>query len=500
MPNRATSGKLARSLADELGEWAVGAGPLYRQLARAVAGAVERGAFGPGTRLPAERVVAAALSISRGTAVAAFDLLVADGMIERRRGSGTFVVGAPSAGLPEDREGSALVHRLVDRSVGAGPMIDLSLSVLADAGGLPDVGLAVADLLGVSPPSGLSPWGLASLRAMLAEHVAAWGMPASADQVVVTAGAQEAVSLAAACWVRVGDTVVVDDPTYPGAIAAFRQAGARLVGVPVDAAGPRPDALRTALAAHPALVYLQSGIHSPTGAALTGRRTEELAACLGAARVPFVEDRALADLAWAPGPPPIASLLPSTSSIVVGSLSKLFWGGLRIGYVRAERPLALRLARIKATRDLGTSAVGQLVAERLMPSADAVARRRRDQLRARSAALLAAVRSAVPGVSCEQPSGGLSLWVGLPAPVAPALAVAARRHGVAVATAESLSPESAMGVASDYGVSGVAPHDDRIRLSFSGPEDELREGAARLGAAWASLGPYPDRPAGRSHR
>jgi DNA-binding transcriptional MocR family regulator len=498
MVDRATSAKLARSAAlagllGEIGPWAVGPGPLYRQLARAVSGAIERGALGSGDRLPAERGLADALPASRGTVVAAYDLLIAERLVERRRGSGTFVLGNAGPGYPAGREGSTLVHRLVDRSAadagdeGPAGVIDLSLSVLADTDGLPDVGVTTGDLAAVSPRTGLSPWGLPTLRAMLAEHVTRWGLPTRPEQIVVTTGAQQALSLAAACWVRSGDVVVVDDPTYPGAIAAFRQAGARLVGVATDARGPRPDALGAALDAHPTLVYLQSGVHSPTGIALDRRRSEELAVRIARARVPFVEDRALGDLAWTQTAPPLASLLRGTSTVVVGSLSKLFWGGLRIGFVRAEEPLALRLARIKATRDLGTSAISQLLAERLLPHAARVAAVRRTELRAQAAELEAALAGALPGASWTSPAGGLSLWVDLHAPLGLQLGTAASRRGVAIATADSLSPSSGMAVAGEYGTSVTGAHANRVRVSFSLPVEELRVGARLLGEAWRSV-------------
>src|SRR4051812_1450027 len=105
MSNRATSAKVARtgvlrSLADEIGDWAGGPGPLSRQLATAIARAVERGAVAHGSRLPAERALAEALSVSRGTAVAAYDQLVADGLVERRHGSGTYAIGPATLALP----------------------------------------------------------------------------------------------------------------------------------------------------------------------------------------------------------------------------------------------------------------------------------------------------------------------------------------------------------------------------------------------------------------
>jgi len=477
MTNRANPSNAAHdSVVDELGDWAVGAGPLFRQLARALAGAIERGVLGRGTRLPPERTLAAALVISRGTAVAAYDLLVADGLVERRRGSGTYALGAGALSLPPGREGSALVHRLVERSAGPSALIDLSISVLHDPSALPAVTIDAAAFQAVDPDTGYSPWGLTGLRAALAEHVTGWGLPTRPDEIVVTTGAQQGISAAAACWLRPGDTVVVEDPSYPGAIAAFGQAGARLRGVGVDHGGVRVDELADALADRPALVYLQSTVHSPTGAILSESRRRAVARLVEAAKVPLVEDLALADLAWRPAPPPIAAYAHDASVAVLGSLSKRYWGGLRLGWVRASAPLAVRFARVKATQDLGSSAVSQVLAERLLRAPDT---ERRDyleglrrELRSRYETLAAALRERLPDWRWDEPAGGLSIWVRLPTPTAETFAQAALRHGVAVATAPALSPSPA--------------HPDRIRLSFSGPPVELVEGVKRLASAAAS--------------
>jgi DNA-binding transcriptional MocR family regulator len=482
MENRATSGKVARALAtvdvvQDLGDWATGTGPLFRQLARALAGTIERGALGTGSRLPSERALAVVLGVGRGTAVAAYDLLVGDGLVERRHGSGTYVVGAGDLALPAGREGTALVHRLVDRSsTGQPAVIDLSISVLGDASGLPPLRLDTADLVAVEPDTGYSPWGLPGLRDALAAELSAGGLPTTAAQLVVTTGAQQAISAAAACWVRPGDEVVVDDPTYPGAIAAFTAAGARLVGVPVDRHGVDVGALRAALARSPALAYLQSGPHSPTGTVLGVARREAVAELVVAARVPLVEDVALAPLAWRRLPPPVAALAPDAPIAVVGSLSKRFWGGLRLGWVRAPEPVALRFARVKATQDLGSSAVAQVLAERLLRHPSPPATGGDDTVphvhRLRYEALAEALRRHLPTWSWSEPAGGLSLWVRLPDGAdAGAFAQVALRHGVAVATAEALSPTPAR-------------HGDRLRISFSARPDLLEEGVRRLAEAW----------------
>ncbi len=465
-----------RRVVDELGDWSVGAGPLFRRLALALTRALERGAVAPGARLPSERALAGALRVSRGTAVTAYDLLVADGLVERRVGSGSFAVGSAAMGLPAGREGSALVARLVDRSVAPpADLVDLSISVLHDSSGLPDAGVTTADLLTAAPDTGYGPWGRLALRRAVADLLGAGGLPSTPEQIVITTGAQQALSLAASCWVRPGDRVVLDDPTYPGALSTFTAAGAELLGLPVDHGGPRPDALAEALGGHPAMAYFQSGPHSPTGLVLPSARRRDLADLLVASRVPLVEDVALAGLAWTPGPPPVAALAPDHPTAVIGSLSKLLWGGLRLGFVRAPEPVALRFARVKATHDLGSSVVSQLLAERLLvsPGLTAFLANRRAKLQGRYAVLARALRDALPDWTWIEPDGGLSVWVRLPGPLAGSFAQVALRHGVAVATADALSVTEA--------------HTDRIRLSFAGPPDDLREGVARLAAAWADL-------------
>lgn len=223
------------------------------------------------------------------------------------------------------------------------------------------------------------------------------------------------------------------------------------------------------------MVYLQSTLHSPTGTVLARSRRQAVAAQVADARVPLVEDLALAGLAWSVAPPPIASATGEHPVAVVGSLSKLLWGGLRLGFVRAPEPVALRFARVKATHDLGSSLVSQVLAERLLraPDLPAFLAARTLELRARYRVLAVALHEALPLWEWAEPAGGLSMWVRLPAPVAEPFAQVALRHGVAVATAEALS------------VTGG--HADRIRLSFAGPPADLREGVARLASAWAAV-------------
>ncbi len=493
MLNRSTSAKVARSasleqLLDYLGAWTTGPGPIFQRLARAIAASIERGELPHDTRLPSERSLAAAAWVSRGTVVAAYDVLLGEGLADRRTGSGTFVASSDGPGLPQGREGSRLVAHLAARSdnlAGKRPtgtytdadLIDLSISVLDDATALPHASVSTAELIGAVPDTGYDPRGQLDLRTTIAERLTGYGLASTPDQLVITTGAQQAISAAIACWVRPGDVVVVEDPTYPGALAALTAAGAVIRGLPLDRHGVRIEALEEAVADRPALAYLQSTVQSPTGVVLSSDRRRRIAALLTASRLPLVEDIALAGLTWAGPTVPIASHAPDHPIAVVGSISKMFWSGLRVGFVRAPLPVAQRLARIKTIQDLGSSTVSQLMASRLLqhPDSPAFTAQRNDELQRRCVIIAALIAAQLPAWSCPLPAGGLSLWVGLPGPYATRFAAVALAHGVAVAPPESLS------------VTGE--HADHFRLSVAHPELILRVGVERLVGAWAAFTP-----------
>ncbi|MGN6695780.1 MAG: PLP-dependent aminotransferase family protein [Aquihabitans sp.] len=458
---------------DVLGDWATGSGPLYRRLERALAGAVERGDLAPGRRLPSERALAPAIAVSRGVVVAAYDQLVEQGTVIRRSGSGTFVAVPAGGALPPGREGSRLVRRFVDRSQDR-PVIDLSISVLATPLGVPTVGVLTSDVAAGDEDL----WGVPELRRRIASRLTAIGLPSEAEEVVVTTGAQQGISIACSSWLRPGDRVVVDDPTYPGVLPAIAALGAQAVPVAVDAKGPILAELEAALDLQPALVYLQSGPHSPTGGRLSDHRRRTIARWLVDRRIPLIEDHALFSVDWSGERPliPLAAHIPDHPVAVVGSYSKRFWAGLRVGFVRAPRPVAQRLARVKGTHDLGSSTVSQAMALRLLDhrNHDRAVARRNDELARRAALVVGLLADQLPSWRCEAPAGGLSLWVRLPDAVASRFADAALRHGVAVATAEGLSarPEA---------------HRDRLRLTFALGEPDLRAAVPRLAAAWSEV-------------
>ncbi|WP_237105290.1 aminotransferase class I/II-fold pyridoxal phosphate-dependent enzyme, partial [Nonomuraea sp. MG754425] len=189
-------------------------GPPSRRLAGALADLTQTGLIGPGTRLPSERDLAQAVGVSRGTVTAAFNTLCEEGLCERRHGSGTYVLGVPSFG--------GLLQAGAVRA-------DLSTSVVPDPAHLVLPPLDPADLLRAPSGHGYDAMGDPRLRALLAAG------PGVDGEVLVTAGAQQGIDLAARVLLRPGDRVLVGDPAYGGALSVFRRAGAHVVAVDLTA-------------------------------------------------------------------------------------------------------------------------------------------------------------------------------------------------------------------------------------------------------------------------
>jgi DNA-binding transcriptional MocR family regulator len=502
----------AHALADLLGRWAAADGPLYRLLATRIARLADTGELPAGLRLPPERDLATALSVSRNTVAAAYQLLRDEGMAESRQGAGTRIV--PHRTTP------AAVHRangffsgLLENSV-----VDADLS-LAAVDCAPPVAAALADpgsVLGrdflsgasaVTATSGYFPLGLPALRAAIAAHLTdRLGLASEPAEIIVTTGGQQALDLLIRCEVLPGQPVAVEDPTFPGVLDALYRAGARVIGLPAGA-GLDPDRLEHVVRTHhPAMVYLIPTHHNPTGLVMPAGHRRRVARL--AAEHPgtlFVDDMTLAELPLGEptlgeptlgepplgepplgdGPPrPLAALAPRQANLVtVGSLSKLYWGGLRTGWIRASPGLIARAAAAKAAADLGSAAFQQAITAALLNDGhDAIVAWRRAWLRARHDALAGALRAALPGWTWPEPRGGLTLWIRAGGDSS-AFAQAALRQGVAVVPGRLLSASGDAAGAGEY-----------VRLAFTQPPEILARAVPALASA-ALAKSTPPRPA-----
>lgn len=463
-----------------LGTWSQASGPVYQRLANGLRSAVLRGDITAGARVPAERNLSRLLAVSRTTVVSAYEVLRQEGWLESRRGSGTRVRSAPRRPLSSREESPSFRRHPVYRSLieGSGGTIEFLGAHLPGAGAIPGEIFALkTGVARLARDHGYLPAGLPELRRAIAARLDARGLPTKEQQILITSGAQQAIGLVASLFLQRGDAVALESPTYLGAMDLFTNAGAHLVPLPVGEHGVGPEALRDVIhRAAPRLVYLVPTFHNPTGALLPEPARREIAKIADETAVPLVEDDTLADLTLgAEPPPPIAAFSRGGPVLTVGSLSKVLWGGLRIGWIRAPEPMLSRLTRLKILTDLGCSILSQLAAVELLGRIEIIRRSRRREVRTKYARLAKLLHSLLPSWSWTPPAGGLSLWVKLPHGDATGFAQIALRHGVAVVPGPLASPDGG----------GV----DRLRLPFVHDAETMTEGIQRLARAWRAFSP-----------
>ncbi|OIH98224.1 MULTISPECIES: PLP-dependent aminotransferase family protein [unclassified Curtobacterium] len=462
----------ARSAALLLTDWRVATdAPAYEALSDALRVLVIDGRVPLGARLPAERGLADALGVSRTTVANAYARLRSDGFLTSVRGSGSVVR------LPRELAGRPDPERL--GGVVDGGLLDLRKAALHAAPGVAEaIDRAVRHVPAALAGIGYDTVGDPGLRAAVAARYTERGLPTDPSQIVVTIGAQHAIALLARVLVRRGDAVLVESPTYPHAHEAFREAGGRLVGVPVDArTGWDATALETTLRrAAPAVAYVMPELHNPTGATMSAETRRLLLSVAASVGTVVVADETMGELRIdGEASAPLAAADPDgTSVVMIGSAAKVFWGGLRIGWVRAAPALLQRLLRARPTGDLGTPVLDQLVARELVPRTAAVLEARRATLCDGRDEVVAALRTRLPEWDVPSPAGGLTTWVGLGRPVSSALVLAARAEGVVLASGGVFGPDGGF--------------ERFLRVPFTmGPSDRGRL-VDVLGRAWARVG------------
>lgn len=333
---------------------------------------------------------------------------------------------------------------------------------------------------------GYVPHGLAVLRELVAGRFTASGLATTPEQVVVTNGAHQGLSLVARQVLEAGDTVLVESPTFPGVLDVFRRFGAHAIPVPVDEHGLQVDLLGDLVErTRPRLVYVTPHFHSPTGAVMPADRREAIARLADETGLTVIEDLTLADLAIdeVELPAPIGHWARTPTVHSIGSASKVLWAGLRVGWVRTPESWVTRMLSTKTVADLGSPLLDQLVTAQLYADLDPILRQRREELRHRRDTLVGLLAEHLPSWHVQHPAGGLCAWVTIPRGNAVDLAELARQHGVAVQPGPALSVDDGNRRA--------------LRIVFARPEDVLREGVHRLAAAWGRYVDSDQRPSPR---
>jgi DNA-binding transcriptional MocR family regulator len=444
----------------------------------------------PGDRFPSTRQIAAGYRVSPVTVSRALATLSAEGLVGMRPGSGTFVADRPSPSRPDDFDTSWQSVALGDRAIDvatlktyleANPRGALSL-----AGGYLHHSLMPIRALSAAASRAIrrtetweapDPRGLPGLRAWFADQ---HGTAVSADDVIISNGGQSAISAVFRALVPAGDTLIVEAPTYPGALAIARAAGIRVVPVPMDVEGIRPDLLGEALAVTSSrAIYLQPTHHNPTGSVMSSGRRREVLDEAARAGTFVVEDDWARWLGYdGPNPPTLLSNDNEGRVVHISSLTKPLAPGLRIGALVARGPVADRLRAIRMVDDLFVSRLTQETAVELVGS-PGWSRHIVDvgrELRERRRVMAESLQESTPGLQLTRmPRGGMHLWVTLPEGMDDRAATEmARQHGVLVSAG---SPFFA-----------TEPSSRHLRLSFgmAADHDELRESVRRLGRALRS--------------
>ncbi len=461
----------ADDLAGLLAGWPDSAhGTLPQRLAHAIRSAAETGLIGDGFRLPPERALADALAVSRTTVAAALDQLRDEGLVESRRGSGSVV-----------RRGQrAVANTRIAEHFSETPGIDLAAGNPPDPSHWPAISIDVADLIADGGGPGVQPLGLPALRAALAARYCDEGRLTDVAQIHVTSGAHQAVALLVGACVAPGEAIAVEDTSYPGIFDIIERLGARAVPIATDSAGLLPGALEQVLSQHrPKLLYVQAGPHNPTGRAPAPGRLRALAPILDRFDTVVVEDCALADLTFAGRVgPELADLCRRAVVATVGSFSKVAWGGLRIGWLRAPAPLVERTMHLRLGNDLGSSAPSQVLALRLLPHLPELAQRRRDSLQAAVTRASAQLRTDFPTWRFRPPEGGSVMWIALPVLDSGPFVRLAGRHGVHIAPGSAARADRA-----------ADPH---VRICVDRPAEMVEIGLQRLGMAWREIERAPE--------
>lgn len=461
-----------------LGWWEREDGPLYRRLADGLRRLAEEGYLVDGSSLPPERQLAQALAVSRTTVTAAYGSLRTEGWIEARQGSATRIAVSRTSEAAVHRADGVMATML--RQLG-GATIDLTVAAPVAAPivarSFSDPGSLLADPGSLTAGHGYHAAGHPQLRQAVAELLTDQGIATESDEVLITNGAQQAISLLFAELVRPGMGVALEEVTYPGVIDLAQRSGAPLHLLPVGSEGANLTALEAACRSHNVgTMFLVPDFQNPTGAVMPGEARRRLVDIATHAEAFVIDDRTHTDLdLGTPPPPPLASFDAHGRVVTIGGMSKLYWGGLRIGWIRARSSLIDHLVARKSATDLGSAVPAQLIAAGLLARHhDATRRWRNDQLRFSLDALGTALTAHLPDAEWERPAGGPNLWIRLPQTDALEFSRRALAEGVAVIAGPLLS-----------GRPGRAA--DRIRIPFYAEPELLTEAVGRLARCWTNM-------------
>lgn len=447
-----------------------GHGPLPPRLAHALRRLIDVGAMPSGWRLPPERTLARALAVSRSTVTKALDELRDQQRLASRQGSGTYVVGSATTAAFGTRVAAHLL---------SGPGIDLAKGDAPDLSHLPNVSIEMWQLNAICGGAAVNTAGLPATRQAIADLYSQGGVtgrsrPTTPDEVHVTAGSHQANHLLVSTFVPRSGAVALAEYSYPGIFDILDSCEVRPVPVRLDGAGMVPESLDEALRRHrPGLVYFQAGPYIPTGHVTPVGRMRALADVVDRHGATVIEDTTVAAMVFDSDAPMLADNCRTATVVSTGSLSKICFAGIRLGWIRAPVAIIEETVYRHLGTDLGPSVPSQLLALELLPSLDRIIAERRRRMAMAVDAALEQLERLIPEAIVQRPDGNSVLWARFPIDDAAHLVETARLYGVRVAPGAIHAAQKTPG--------------PFVRIDVDRPAELVQEGIQRLASAWRDL-------------
>ncbi|HEY9735746.1 MAG TPA: PLP-dependent aminotransferase family protein [Trichocoleus sp.] len=463
--------------------------PVYLQLRKSISHLIQSGGLQPGDRLPSIRQMAETASVNKLTVVEAYSVLEADGLIQARQGAG-FYITQPAQRSPKRPSTFAPDQQVIIPQVETASFLQTSSAIL-QAESQPDIiklssgfpqAIGTEDLHRIARRAVKDvaeklfthnhPEGDPKLRSQISHLLVQLGLAAAPENLLITNGSMQALSLITQYLIQPGDWVVVESPTFHGYLSILRQAGARIIAIPMTASGMNLELLEQYLRSHrPRLIYTISTQHNPTGITTDLAHRRQLLDLAEQYDCLILEDNAYEWLSYGQTPPPIKAMDRCDRVLYLGTFSKTLMPALRVGYAFITGELYQPLVERKLLHDLHVSVVSQAIISEYLGSGHY--RRRLNLLRVTNQqnqdVMLKAMETHFPTeVSWTVPQGGLFLWAQLPDGID--LAAVCRQ-----AAAQKLLLTSGEAFFADQ--QGYPA----LRLSFAQPVEAIEKGIAELG-------------------
>ncbi len=409
--------------------------PFYLQISRQLREMILQGIILPGKQLPSTRKMAPALGLNRSTIVSAYNELLSEGLIAARVGRGTVALNSDQ---PETKDFqmplslrwndylATFTNYIYDTLIMEGNELRFQESAISLAGGdsspklypIQDIKTIINDLfdekmweiLRTSPCQGIYP-----LREVISAEATREGKSTRPEEIIIVSGSLQGLSLLSRILLDPGDSVVVESPTFLGALQVFKAAQAKIIGVPLDKNGIRVDILENILTRHkPKFIYVLPNYQNPSGVVLSLERRIKLLNLAYRNNVGIIEEDPYGKIFFGKEPPPsLKSMDKSNIVINLGTYSKTLFPGLRIGWIIASCQIIKRLVQVRQFDDLHANTLSQYVflefhKRKLMEKHLTLVRK--TYARKCDAMVSALTKHCSPFMKWNKPEGGFYIW------------------------------------------------------------------------------------------